>query len=131
MPYEINQIQFEKVRSLPAKRRYEHFIKRVADSCAVWTLRAQDGPLLFGGKNDRAYIPVWPYPVYARYMAMFRWNGCYPEEIDLDDFLLKWIAAAERQGRAFAVFPSDDGRGAVTSPAQLLWDISRELEWYE
>lgn len=32
MTYKINQQQFEAVLALPAKERYGHFVKRVADS---------------------------------------------------------------------------------------------------
>ena len=48
MTYEMNQHQFKQVVKLPAQKRYNHFVAKVADWEELWTLKSPEGYVLFG-----------------------------------------------------------------------------------
>lgn len=131
MPYAMNQAQFDAVVSLPAQRRYAHFVSMVADSQELWTLRNSDGFVLSEDDAGSPSIPIWPHPDYASALVGGPWADCTPARLDLDAFLSEWIPGASGETRTFAVFPTPDGRGVVVAPDRLRDDLQAESQQYE
>ena len=114
--------------SPPARERYEYFIKKVADSQAVWSLW-NDGWALMGDDEGEA-VPVWPHPRFAEAFATAAWEGHRPRKITLEDWLVKWIPGMEADHRKVAVFPVEGGTTTKASPGQLRTDLEEELVKY-
>jgi hypothetical protein len=129
MTYKINKHQFEAVLALPAKERYGHFIKLVADSEEAWGLRSGAGWSL-AGDEDQAAFPLWPQQPYAKACATGEWSDSVPEAIDLEDMMLL-LDKLEEQGLSVAVFPTPQGKGVVVSPGELRQHLDAELQRYE
>jgi hypothetical protein len=128
--YEVSDKQFEAVIALSAPRRYEHFIKRIADSEAVWSLRSREGWVMSGDGQGGELMPVWPHPRYAAACATDAWSGTEPAAIPLHDFRAKWLPGLERDGRRLAVFPVPQGYSIPAAPERMRADLEEELAWY-
>lgn len=55
----INQKQIEAVLALPAAKRYDHFIKLVADWQELWGLY-NDGWAMAATESGEPVFPMWP-----------------------------------------------------------------------
>lgn len=131
MSWTPNEKEIQAVVSLAAAKRYEYWIKKVADDEQVWSLGQKDGWALVGDDAGRELVPVWPHSKYAALCAKGIWDGYEPKVITLDDWLDRWVPGMERDGRLVAVFPTPDGNGAVVDPRRLEQDLRDELAKYE
>jgi hypothetical protein len=126
----ISDKEFEAVLKLEKNRRYEHFLKQVADWGVVWSLGDENGWVMFSDDSGREVAPFWPHPKYAEACATDHFEGNKPQSIKLKDFLLKWLPGLSTDKRLVAVFPRPDGDAAVADPNQLKLDLERELQNY-
>ncbi|HNU53182.1 MAG TPA: DUF2750 domain-containing protein [Verrucomicrobiota bacterium] len=117
--------------SLEASKRYEHWIKKVADQEEVWGLWQEGGWALAGDEAGRGLVPVWPHPRYAALCADGVWAGYRPKAIALDAWLDRWIRGMERDHRLVAVFPTPNDKGVPIEPRRLERDLRNELANYE
>lgn len=81
----VNAKQMQAVLALPGIKRFEHFIKVVADWQEVWGLY-QDGWALAAADNGTTVFPLWPAKVYAQVCVANEWAGYEPRSISLSDF---------------------------------------------
>lgn len=123
--------EIEAVLSLEASKRYEHWIKRVADQQEVWSLWQEGGWALAGDDAGRQFVPVWPHSRYATVCAEGVWAGYQPKAIPLDAWLDRWIPGMERDQRLVAVFPTPKDKGVPRDPRELERDLREELSNYE
>ena len=126
----MNGKEFENVAHLPPEKRYEYFIKKVADREEVWCLW-NDGWALMGGNDHEEMDPVWPHAMFAEASAVGEWLGFKPKKITLDEWMDKWIPSMERDGRMTAVFPTAQGTTTTASPFKLRSDLEEEIAKYE
>ena len=126
----VSDAEFAAVSALPSAERYAHFVKRVADSEEIWSLRGKDGWIL-AADPTRALVPVWPHPRYAAACVSGVWTGSEPAAIPLEQWLAVWLPGIARDHRAIAVFPVPLGPGNVAEAERLREDLMRELESYE
>jgi hypothetical protein len=131
MTWKINAKEISSVLALPAPRRFEYFVKRVADWREVWSLRNEDGWVLASDDSGCELVPVWPHSEYARACANNEWIGTEPYAIDLGAWLDKWTPGMVRDGRKVAVFPSPASKGVVVGPEHLADSIEDELDVIE
>ena len=76
----------EVVLSLPAGKRYEHFIKVIADWQEVWGLY-QDGWALAAADDGTTVFPLWLAKEYAQVCAEKEWADYEPRSISLNDLM--------------------------------------------
>jgi len=129
MPLRVEDAEFAAVSALSPAERYAHFVKRVADTEEVWSLRGADGWVL-AGDSARELVPVWPHPRYAAACVSGAWSGSEPAVIPLEKWLAVWMPGIARDHRAISVFPVPLGPGKVAEAERLREDLERELERY-
>jgi len=129
--YKLNREQYDAVLALPAEKRYQHFLSRVADWEILWTLHSETGFVLFGDDSGHECVPFWPHPGYAVTTAQGQWSDCSPYEVSLSDFMGKWLPGMLRDGRKVAVFPTPQKKAVVVEPNRLQEDLEVTLEQYE
>ncbi len=131
MPRAVNDQEFKSVSSLPAAKRYDHFVRQVADTQEVWSLRSNSGWAMLGDSEERKYFPIWPHARYAEAFATDGFVDHQPALISLNDWLARWLPGLVSDGVSVSVFPVPPGRGVPVTPERLRADLERELQNYE
>ena len=130
MSWTPTEKEIQAVVALPGPKRYEYWIKKVADQQQVWSLW-QDGWALSGDAAGHELVPVWPHPKYAALCATEQWANHVPKVIDLEAWLEHWIPGIEKDARLIAIFPVPTDKGTPVEPRRLESDLREELSQYE
>ncbi len=120
--------EFESVIKLPAAKRYEYFIKKIADFEELWGLY-DDGWAMTADDNKNMMIPFWPKKEYADFCAIGEWRGYTSESIDLYEFINKWLPDMKVDNIKPSIFFNNEN-SAVIEVEKLISDIEEELENY-
>lgn len=125
----VNPKQMEAVLALPGGKRFEHFIKVVADWREVWGLY-QDGWALAAADDGTIVFPLWPAKEYAQICAVNEWNGYEPRSICLSDFTGVLLPKLKQDGVLPGVFFTPTSRGVTPSVDELSLALEAELQNY-
>ncbi len=131
MSWTPSEKEVQAVLALEASKRYEHWIKKVADQQEVWSLWQEGGWALAGDDAGRQLVPVWPHSRYAALCAEGAWLGYQPKAITLDSWLDRWLPGMERDQRLVAVFPAPNDKEVTIEPRRLEQVLRTELSNYE
>jgi hypothetical protein len=126
----MNPKQIEAVLKLSAPKRYDHFIKVVADRQQAWSLFA-DGWALASTTEGKLVFPLWPEREYAEIAAVDDWAGYQPREIDMEDILVGLLPSLCERETIIAVFPTPDDKGVLPEIATFEADLRNELAKFE
>ena len=129
--YHLNIQQKENVLALPARERYQHFVRRVADWEKLWVLSDAKENLFIRTASTVKYLPVWPHPEYAVDTANLVAFDLTATEVDLYDFMDNWLPGLESDGLKVGVFPDLDGNVWIIEASDLRESLERECEQYE
>jgi hypothetical protein len=125
----VNPKQMEAVFALSDAKRFEHFIKVIADCQEVWGLY-QNGWALAATDDGTSVFPLWPAKEYAQVCALNEWEGFEPRAISLGDFTEVLLPRLKVDGVLPGVFFTPTSKG-VTPPAdELMAALQAELENY-
>ena len=125
----MNKKELISVSKLPANKRYEYFIKKVADYEEVWGL-FEDGWVTTQDDMGRSLIPFWPKKEFAELCAINEWSKCIAKSIDLDEFINNWLTGMKEDGVLPSIFWNNDD-SAVLEICVLQKDLELELQKYE
>jgi hypothetical protein len=126
---EISQKQIESVIELSGRKRYEHFIKVVADWEEVWGLY-HHGWALAATADGQEVFPVWPAKEYAVLCAEKEWAGYEPVSFPLADFIDELLPNLKNDGVLLGVFYTPLDKGVTPAVDQVVEDLNQELENY-
>jgi len=126
---DVNPKQLEAVLALPGARRFEHFVKVVADFECAWGLY-QSGWALAATDDGTEVFPLWPAKEFAQVCAVNEWDGYEPREIRLTDLIEVLLPRLKRDGVLPGVFFTPTSRGVTPSVEELDAALRAELEKY-
>jgi hypothetical protein len=126
----IKPQKFAAVIALPGPKRYEHFIKTVADQRKVWGLY-DNGWALMGSAEGQDLFALWPAADYAALKATGSWSHYSPREIDLDYLLDTLLPQFRRNGTGISVFPLPSGIGLAPELDEFEAHLREELSKIE
>lgn len=121
--------QMAAVLALPGAKRFEHFIKIIADQQIVWGLY-RDGWALAAADDGAAVFPLWPAREYAEVCASGEWSGYEPRSITLSDFLETLLPKLQMDGVLPGVFFTPARKGVTPSADELKSALEAELQKY-
>lgn len=130
MPLKIKNKEIQSVIRLNSKKRYQYFIKKVADSDRIWGLY-NDGWALAGDEEGETFIPLWPSREYASLCAIQQWEGYNPEFVDLHEFLDEHLNELIENSIKIAVFYTPQDKGIIPTYEQFKRDLCEELSRIE
>lgn len=114
------------VLALPKALRYDHFIRRVADTGRVWGL-VNDGWAI-GKTDDGALVfPLWPTSELAEQCAVLEWTGYIAQEFGLQELFDELLPQLEADGILPGITYTPDEYGLTPSHAQLRRDLQKRL----
>lgn len=125
----VSPKQMEVVFALPGIKRFEHFIKVIADWQEVWGLY-QDGWALAAADDGTTVFPLWPAMEYARVCAANEWTGYEPRSISLSDFTGVLLPKLKLDGVLPGVFFTPTSKGVTPSVDDLMSALEAELQNY-
>lgn len=125
----ISQKQIEAVIILSGAKRYEYFIKFVAESMEVWGLY-QNGWALAGTSTNENVFPVWPAREYAELCAKNEWSGYEAVAFSIDDFMNDLLPNLKDDAVLPGVFYTPMDTGVTPTIDQILNDLNMELAKY-
>ena len=125
----VSPKQLEAVLALPGIKRFEHFIKVIADWQEVWGLY-QDGWALAAADDGTTVFPLWPAKEYAQVCAANEWTGYEPRSISLSDFTEVLLPKLKLDGVLPGVFFTPTSKGVTPSVDELKSALEAELQNY-
>lgn len=120
--------EYEQILRLPAKKRFEYLVKRVADAEEVWGLLGEDG-WVTAEDGARKYLALWPSRAFAAACATGNWEGAEPRAMDLET-LGAVFDEAEAKGWGVYAFPRPEGGGVAVEVSFFVAALEEELEAY-
>lgn len=126
----ITSKEIEAVSQLEAFKRYEYFIKRVADSEKIYTLIDDNGDLAVADVDDSTVISFWSASEFAENNAVDEWSSFSVKEISLEEFEEEIIDVIEKNNWLINVFSAKDKSGFVVDINEFAKDLSIELQKY-
>lgn len=122
--------EIEAVLKLDGPTRAKHFVKRVLDAEAAWSLWKDGWPLL-ATSEETPVLPLWP----AREYAELHRDGDLAEyeldEIQLEDLLDNILPMLAEQGVLVGIFPTQIGKGVPMKADELAaWLQQLDAEYY-
>jgi hypothetical protein len=131
MSYTVNPKELQAVTSLPARKRYQYFLNKIADGQELWGIGDEEGWSFMANDDGREGMPVWPAEAYARLCCRDEWSDRSPKAISLIDWRNKWLPGLEADNRYVAVFPLASKLVIQVAPSQLALDLDVAMEQYE
>lgn len=120
--------EVENVLKLSNAKKYEYFIKKIADYEEVWSIKDEDGWATLG-EADESFFPVWAKKEYSDLCISGEWEEYRSAKIDLYEFIEEWIPGLKKDGIKVTVM-WNEGKGIDVDWDNLVEDIRAELEKY-
>jgi hypothetical protein len=114
---------------LPVVKRFEHFIKVVADWQEVWGLY-KDGWALAATDDGTIVFPLWPAKEYAQVCSVNEWTGYAPRSISLSDFTEVLLPKLKLDKVLPGIFFTPTSKGVTPSIDDLKSALAAELQNY-
>lgn len=122
-PEDINKL-FKK----PGEKRYDYFIKKVAENEEVYGLSDEEGWALLGDDEDADILPLFPAAELAEsFRVAMDFEEYKVEALDVAE-LMAWLDDLETDGMLVAVFPNLELNGAVVEAQHLKADLQKEFD---
>ncbi|MEM6316119.1 MAG: DUF2750 domain-containing protein [Bacteroidota bacterium] len=118
------------VSNLSAKKRYDYFIKKVADYEVLYSLKLPDGNWAIGEAENNNFFMLWPNKEATQQFIDEQWTECVPFEIPYSNFIDELINYIEKEKFLLNIFSVKQKTGFVVSTNELIRDMNLELEKY-
>ncbi len=125
----VNPKQMEAVLNLNGEKRYQNFIKVVADWEEVWGLY-NDGWALAADDTGRRVFPLWPAEAYAKICSDNEWESYKPTSLSLEELMRELLPSLKNDGVLPGIFYTPTDLGVTPEVDDLVDDLERELSKY-
>jgi len=123
--------EIESVTALDAFERYNYFIKKIADSTVMYSLKSPEGDLAVSEIESKYLLPFWSPIEFAEIGKRVGWVDFNVSEISIPDFEKTYIPIIEARKYLINVFPVNHKTGFVVDLVEFLRDLKEELLKYE
>ncbi|WP_196804834.1 DUF2750 domain-containing protein [Methylopila sp. M107] len=122
----VNQKQLEAVFALPERKKFEYFIKKVADQEQAWGLYCE-GWAMAGTNDGRQVLLLWPAREFAEVCRSAQWERFEPRSISVYDLINNVIPVIKTEGNLIGVLYGPDGRGVIPAFSDFEAALDYEL----
>lgn len=127
----ITDKEIEAVSSLAPFERYKYFIKRVADTELMYSIKSPEGNWAISEVETFKLFPLWSAREFAEQCLSSGWTGFEIEEIEMDIFEDELLDFIHSQGYLLNVFPVGQHTGFVVDINEFVKDLSEEMKNYQ
>lgn len=127
----MNEKARSQISSLAPFKRYQYFIKKVADFEELWVLKNDNNDLAFASVEGEIIVPLWSAIEFVNGCLIGVWEKYHPEKIELKDFETLVLSFVESQKALLDIFPVGSKSGFVVTYEEYKRDLEEELENYE
>lgn len=128
---ELHSKEIERVSNLEPFERYKYFLKRVADSESLYTLKSDNGNYVISEIDDNRLFPMWSAREHAELCKENGWSDCIVEELTLDDLEEEIFDLIASERYLINVFPTQEKTGFIVDLDEFARDLSDELKHYQ
>ena len=128
---ELHSKEIERVSNLEPFERYKYFLKRVADSESLYTLKSDNGNYVISEIDDNRLFPMWSAREYAELCKENGWSDCIVEELTLHDLEEEIFDLIASERYLINVFPTQEKTGFIVDLDEFARDLSDELKHYQ
>lgn len=126
----VNDKEIEAISKLEPIKRYQYFIKRVADSEAMYSLIDKEGNWALADVEGRTVFSVWSASEFASACALGEWEGFSVKEIAMEEFEDQIIDEIDQNNYLINVFSIKGKSGFVVDLSEFARDLSEEMKKY-
>lgn len=127
----MNSKQIENILKLEPQKRYEYFIRKVADFEELWTIVNEDGDYALSSVYDKTLVSFWSAEEFIESNLEEDWSNCKALKLSLDDLtdvVLPYIADNDY---LINIFPINGRSGFIVDLEEFSRDFTEELKKYE
>ena len=126
----MNDKEIESVSNLEPFKRYQYFIKKIADYEELWTIVDENGDYALSDVDDKVLISFWSAKEYIDSNLSDGWENCKPKKLTLDDLEDEIFDLIASENYLINVFPVNGKSGFVVDLDEFARDLSDELKNY-
>ena len=123
--------EIENVAKLEPLKRYEYFVKKIADFEELWTIVNKTGDIALSDVEENILISFWTAEPFIKSNLNGGWENCTPFKLSLDDLEETIIPLITKNNYLVNVFPVNGKSGFIVSLNEFIRDLNEELEKYE
>jgi hypothetical protein len=111
-------------------KRYNYFIKRVADHEYLATLMDSSGQSIVHRVDEYILLPIWPAEEYVKVFNHENYEDSHVITISLTNFIDEWCPQIKEKKMLLDGFPVSERSGFVVTIDEFLRDLEDELVRY-
>lgn len=127
----LTKQEIDYVSKLEPFKRYEYFIRKVADFQELWTIIDNNGAISLSDIEKHRLVSFWTAEDFIQSNLTGNWKGFTPIKIDLDNLDDTIIPFIEENEYLLSIFPVNGKSGFVVNLEEFIRDLNDELENYE
>lgn len=127
----ISKNQLESVIKLDPFKRYQYFIKRIADSEKIFVLKDKHGALALSEIEGNILLPLWSNSEYVEICKVEDWKDYKIVEIKFNVLQNEIFPLIEKENYLINVFPLQNVTGFIVNLEEFTRDLQQELKKYE
>ncbi|CAM3146991.1 DUF2750 domain-containing protein [Chryseobacterium flavum] len=127
----MNPKEKENILKLKPFKRYQYFIKKIADFEEIWTIVDENGDYAISEIDGLNLISFWTAEEFIRSNLEAGWENCKPLKLTLADLEESLYDIIRSEDYLIDVFPINAKSGFVVKLEEFKRDLDEELEKIE
>jgi hypothetical protein len=127
----MNNKKLENVLKLEPKKRYEYFIRKIADFEELWTIVDENGNYAIATVDNKTLMSFWPEEEFIVSNLNDEWSNCKALNLSLDDLADEVLPYIAKNNHLINVFPINGRAGFIVDLEEFSRDFTEELKKYE
>lgn len=128
----MNLKEIENVSKLEPQKRYQYFIKKIADFEELWTITDNEGYYVINEIDGKLMFSLWPQEEYVKhFLKSADWSDCEICSISLEELESDIYKFIEKENFLVNVFPVNGKSGFVVNLEELKRDLALELDKFD
>ena len=124
----MNPKEKENILKLEPFKRYQYFIKKIADFEELWTIVDENKNYAISEIDDHSLISFWTAEEFILSNLNNGWENCKPLKLSLEDLDEELFEIIASENYLINVFPINGKSGFVVSLEEFKRDLDEELD---